>query len=686
MECDPDPYFHGSYDYYYTGGNLCILRDGEHMLHVDGKNLDNLRKLCFRLIIYVVFLFISIKSMCFLSDVGVFPKLKSFTSSFLDPISSQQLDFGSEVFEVRSIQNLHAESSMSFALRQRNSINLYSLFSTGKMKGVTRFNSTSTPFISFAQSLIDTSTFIMTTMKQSVRVYDMNCRTPRLTATHEVCAKDDSRRKSWNMVRPWQGQTFLYANEKKFFVIDTRTTPEQWLNGSSCDETSTNDCDFISSIAKSEFRDLAYVATNHKLHCLDLRYLGGNMESGSTAVCRWTHQLEYAPAFMDTYQLGAVELIALSSPLADDMCICELTREHVGQMVEEGGATVCKSPLKTQSRRSVYKSFTLPYQPSTLQDAYQQVRSVGKCLQPDADLPTRISRCSTGLAFYDAETFAECIGEADCDTFALLLTSNSIGDVFAHRLIERNTKEPDTGLMSTAEVESTMCEYAKHVCEQTQPKLNCTEVVNLAAMRKVFRCNTLSIPLNLEEEYKTKADIAPVRKRGLGRWQKSIQTLHSYKDALVQDILAIWDIDYEDDKKDVSFSHIKKGFDLKSNPESLVSNWLNENIKEDSSKLLHRESMNLTGFETSKSESIRLDSSTMTLVHNMETITDTDCALDALNTSFIREFMSQQQSTQVTEAIFNMARSPTEQEEFIPLTAKPKEKPVKKKSKYVKGF
>lgn len=205
-------------------------------------------------------------------------------------------------------------------------------------------------------------------------------------------------------------------------------------------------------------------------------------------------------------------------------------------------------------------------------------------------------------------------------------------------------------------------------------------------MRKVFRCNTLSIPLNLEEEYKTKADIAPVRKRGLGRWQKSIQTLHSYKDALVQDILAIWDIDYEDDKKDVSFSHIKKGFDLKSNPESLVSNWLNENIKEDSSKLLHRESMNLTGFETSKSESIRLDSSTMTLVHNMETITDTDCALDALNTSFIREFMSQQQSTQVTEAIFNMARSPTEQEEFIPLTAKPKEKPVKKKSKYVKGF
>uniref|UniRef100_A0A0A1WWA4 Apolipoprotein L4 n=1 Tax=Zeugodacus cucurbitae TaxID=28588 RepID=A0A0A1WWA4_ZEUCU len=660
LECDPDPYFHGSYDYYYTGGNLCILGDGEHILHVDGKNMDNLH-------------------------VGVLPKFTSFTSSFLNPISSQQS--GGEVFEVRSIQNLCADSAMSFALRQRNCINFYSIPSTGKMKAITRFNSTSTPFISFAQSPIDLSTFIITTMKQSVRVYDMTSRTPTLTATHDICTRDDAMRISWNMVRPWQGQTFLYANENKFFVIDTRTTPEQWLNSCSCDETNTYDCDFISSIAKSEFRDLAYVATNHKLHCLDLRYLGGNMESGAGAVCRWTHQLEYAPAFMDIYQLGAVEFIALSSALADDMCICELTREHAGQIVEDNGVNVSKSPLKSPSKRSLYKSYCLPYQPPTLQDAYQQARSVGKCLQPDADLPTRISRCSTGLAFYDTSTFAECMGEDDCDTFTLLLSSNSIGDVFAHRLIEQDTAEPEARLRSATEVENTMCEYAKRVCELTQPRLNCTEVVNLEAMRKVFRCNTLSIPLNFEEDNKTKADITPVRKRGLGRWQKPIQTLHSYKDALVQDILSIWDIDYEDDKKAISFSHIKKGLGVKPDPESLVTDWLNENIKEEKPKLIQRESMN----STSKWQSEQLDSSAMTIVHEnlsykIETFNDNEYTLDALNASFISEFMPPQQSTQLTEAILNMPGSPTEQEEFIPVKPKPKEKPVKKKSKYVKGF
>lgn len=660
LECDPDPYFHGSYDYYYTGGNLCILGDGQHVLHVDGNNLDSLH-------------------------LGVFPMLRSFTSSFLDPISSQQLD--SEVFEVRSIQNLHADSSMSFALRQRNRVYLYSILSTGKMKALTLFKSTSTPFISLAQSPIDMSTFIMTTMKQSVRVYDVNSRTPTLTATHDVCSKDDAMRISWNMVRPWQGQTFLYANEKKFLVIDTRTTPEQWLKSCSFDDTSTYGCDLISTIAKSEFRDLAYVATNHKLHCLDLRCLGGNMESGSTAVCRWTHQLEYAPAFIETYQLGAVELIALSSALADDMCICELTREHAAQMVEEDEKMVAKSPGKEPTRKSVYKSYCLPYQPPTLQDAYYQARFAGKCLQPDADLSTRISRCSTGLAFYDTATFAECIGEEDCDTFTLLLRSNSIGDVFAHRLIEKDTVDLDTRLKSADEVENTMREYAKRVCKLTQPRLNCTEVVNLAAMRKVFRCNTLSIPLNLEEDDKTKADITPTRKRGLGRWQKPIQTLHSYKDALVQDILAIWDIDYEDDKKAVSFSHIKKGLGVKPDPASLVSDWLNENIKEEKPKLPQQESMNSTNIL----QNMLLDSSAMTVIHEnhtfkMDTITDSEYTLNVLNTSFESEFMPQHQSTQVTEAIINMPASPTEQKEFISLKPNPKEKPVKKKSKYVKGF
>ncbi|XP_004525890.1 uncharacterized protein LOC101453510 [Ceratitis capitata] len=674
LECDPDPYFHGSYDYYYTGGNLCLLDDGEHVLHVDGPNLNNL-------------------------NVGILPKFRSFSRTFLDSICSQKLQSDTEVFELRAIQNLRTDFGNFFAMRHRNAIDLHSVHPDGNIKSFMRFKSNSTPFISFAQSSIDSSTFIITTMKQNIRVYDINNPNPILAAAHDICPKNDPMRISWNMVRPWQSQTYLYANERKFCVIDTRTTPAEWLKTSCFQENMDYDCDFISSIAKSEFRDLAYVATNHKLHCLDLRYLGGDFEASSAAVCRWTHQLEYAPAFIDTFRVGGVELIAISSALANDMVICELSRQHMGQTVDgeaiiPSEATEKGSPENGQSKKSIYKSYCLPYQPPTLQEAYQQARLAGKCLQPDADLPSRIARCSTGLSFIDTLTFSECIGEDDCDTFALLLTSNSIGDVYAHRLIEKEAKEPDTRRrMFAADDENSMFEYAKRVCEFKQPSLNCTEVVNLKAMRKVFRCNTLSTPFILNEDDKSKVEVTPSKRRGLGRWQKRIQTLHNYKDALVQDLLSIWDIDYEDDKKDISFSYIKKGLGVKPDPETIVNSWLDENMKsEDKREIPIRGPLPENGQQYIE----HFDSTVMAVVHaphadinetvKMETSICINDTFDALNNSFTSEFEPQQQSTQLVDTILNMPDSPTEQEEFISTKPKPKEKPTKKKSKYVKGF
>ncbi|XP_067641825.1 uncharacterized protein TAF1C-like [Eurosta solidaginis] len=671
LECEPDPYFHGSYDYYYTGGNLCILGNGENVLHVDGENLNNL-------------------------NIGVLPKFTRFANSFLLPISSLQLQDEDEVFEVRPIASIRENCANYFAVRQRNTITLHNLLPTGGMKALTRFKTTSTPFISFTQSPIEASTFLVTTMKQCVLLYDLNASTPILTVTQELCARDDATRVSWNMVRPWQGKTYLYANERKVHIIDIRTTPEQWLKNCGCGYKNNNnfECDFISSIAKSEFRDLAYVATNHKLHCLDLRFLGDDFETGAAAICHWTHQLEYAPAFVETFRNGANEFIALSSALADDMCICELTREHAARTVERGDVEAHNnSPdMARSTRKSVYKSYCLPYLPPTLENAYQQSRVAGKCLQPDADLKSRIKRCSTGLAFYDTGTFSECIGEDDCATFALLLMANSIGDLHAHRLIETDENYEETGTRSVnVSDENTMHDYAKRVCELTQPNLNYTEVVNLKGTRNVFRCNRLSKPLNFDEDDNIKADDITTKGRGLGRWRKSIQTLHSYKDALAQDLLSIWDIDYDpDDKNNKLYSHIKRELGMKPEPESLVSSWLDTNIKTVESPLLP---------QTIATNSALLDSSILTIVHTPFIDTNTTIEIENsfnnennfLNpniTCTFGEFMTdgpttQQQSTQALDAIMKMPNSPTEQEEFISIKAKPK--PVKK-TKYVKGF
>lgn len=64
----------------------------------------------------------------------------------------------------------------------------------------------------------------------------------------------------------------------------------------------------------------------------------------------------------------------------------------------------------------------------------------------------------------------------------------------------------------------------------------------------------------------------------LGRWQKSLSTLHSFKDALVVDLLSIWDIDIEEEHK-VRLDNLRH--DTTADPAMKVEHWLQENINPD---------------------------------------------------------------------------------------------------------
>lgn len=508
----------------------------------------------------------------------------------LHKVGFHETSENSEIFEIRPLLTSFDSCRQNcFISRQRNLITLNCLNDNNKIKTVTQFRTLSTPFISCAQSERDINSFIVTTMKQHIRLYDLQSSVPALVKLFEI--SPNSSKISWNTVKPWRENTFMYANEKEFFLIDIRTSPKQWLNKL----TFANDsliCDHISAVLPSQFKNLFYVATNHKLQCMDVRLLNKTSLSDSEgSICGWSHQLRYAPLMMDTLRLSQTEYIALSSPISGDLHICQLSRErNVGSISLDPSIHVPKH---------IYNSTCLPYQPPTLLESYENARLSGKCLRTEANLEARIKCCTTGMKFLNPS-----FKQSNCG-MGLLLTSNSNGDVFAYTLSKREQEETEERY--NRQSDEIMAEFEQKICKKTQLPLNYTDIKNMKGktysfcvilqsiiclclklflgLRKVFLCKTLSSVKkydfdDMDNEYNEDAVVTNSpekthpKRLHLGRWQKSLSTLHSYKDALVTDLLSIWDIDVQEEKN-IHLGNLRNA--VKTDSTAKVDLWLTKN-------------------------------------------------------------------------------------------------------------
>lgn len=373
----------------------------------------------------------------------------------------------SEVFEIQPMLNPSTDNC--FIVRQRNLVSLNYLSDNNNIKILTQFRTKSTPFISFTQCDRDYTKFLLTTMKQHVRLYDIGGNVPRLAKLYEI--ESEALNISWNTLKPWRENTFLYANEYKFCVIDVRTTPAQWMSSATSAIEHTHVCDHISAVKPSGFNNLFYVATNHRLHCLDIRHIRNSLfNHPDAAVCRWSHQMQYSPLMMDTWRLNNIEYIALSSPLAGDLHICQLSRKK--------NVDNLSVPLSDRMPKHIYNSPCLPYQPPTLMEAYNYARMDGNCLQPESNLYGRLLACTTGLNFCRPSM------EGSENGLGLLLTSNSLGDIFLQTLNKRENQESDSrGNSRSNEI---MEDFAKTLLKRKQP-LNYTDIKDMKGeYRKLF--------------------------------------------------------------------------------------------------------------------------------------------------------------------------------------------------------
>lgn len=388
-----------------------------------------------------------------------------------------------EIFEVQPLEFSPNSSSLCncFITRQRNLISIQHLKGNAELKTLSQFRTKSTPFISFAQST-DINSLVLTTLKQHIRIYDLNCSPPKIVQLYEMPNLET--RYSWNTIKAWKEHTYLYGNERELKIVDVRTQPDQWMNSLKLNTDSLQKCDHISSLKASSFSNLVYVATNHKLHCLDVRQIkSSSLDKAEGAICRWTHQLEFAPLMMDTYRLSGNEYIALSSAMSGDLHLCQLSRRK----------NIEKMELLPSHRipKHIYQSHCLPYKPPTLSEAFEIARVKGTCLQPESNIAARIKCCTTGLTFCNP-------WNDESPASGLLLYSNSIGDVHAYTFVKREMKE--TERCSKDQVVSAMSVFEKRIRSSLQPELNYTEIKNMLCKYLFFNI-LLQIPYFCLNEY-----------------------------------------------------------------------------------------------------------------------------------------------------------------------------------------
>ncbi|XP_043643252.1 uncharacterized protein LOC122613235 [Drosophila teissieri] len=577
-------FFRDSYDYYYTGGNLNTLPfegGGQLAMHVSGINLRDLH---------------------FSRDYG--------EAEFWQPLHSAQLEeASSEVFELLPLDNLNRNHM--FLARFLNEVSLYQLKRKEEQDPEDyelirqcMFSSQEAPFTSAAQSLANANNLALASQDRSLRFVDIA--TQQDIAKLDVCLLKGLKQttSTWAQLMPADGSTFHYLTQPVLLTVDVRCN--QSLNPCFASSVHSKACERFSSLAKSENPNLLYVASNHNLHCLDIRCLGKKLTD--RAVVTWTHQMTFPPSLIDTCVHQNSEYIALAGHLPSDLRICEL----------QGAKAKCVDEMFSPA---------IPFAPLTLEEALVDAR-LGGFVDVYADLAERVTSCTTGMRFLRLE-------EASDQAFAQLLTTNSLGDVYCQRLTLRDEDEHVQDIRTGLHTTEAIRYLANAVNERVQREsLRCTEVRSIPEIREIFRDATKRSkpdekPLIVEEieidygiedtdvsedeslgsekeekdtskskkndkktpkkKSKQKPKRQPKKKApsnrndkkqksiSRGSWQKSAYQLSHYKDMMSIRLLDVWDMEEYDTTRDVTKEMFEDRFKEKElKPEQRMANWLDQ--------------------------------------------------------------------------------------------------------------
>ncbi|KAH8271562.1 hypothetical protein KR018_007433 [Drosophila ironensis] len=558
-----DMYFREGYDYYYTGGNLSVLpfQGSSLAMHVSGPGLQDLH---------------------FSMEQGEAEVLKPLYSTSLREASS-------EIFQL-----LPLKRDGFFLARCLKDVFICELEDRAddlQLAYRSKFSiAGAAPFISAAQGRGSVNTLALASQDRALRFVDLE--TKRDIASHDVCLLKGLHQSNstWAQLLAADENTFHYLSQPVLLTVDARC--DQPLNPCFASSVHSLSCERFSCLAKGSNSNLLYVASNHKLHCLDLRCLGKKLEE--RAVVTWTHQMSYPPLFMDCLGREDSEFIALGGALPGDLRICELRGVQ---------ATVVDEMF----------SAALPFEPPNFKEALAVAR-LRRGLDVYADLGERVKSCMTGLRIHKLKRTTSDYA------FAQLLTANSLGDVYCQRMCMRESEELDHEIRTGLHTDEVVKYYESLVRMRVEPqKLHCTQVQKVPEIRDIMRegakaedeekpaiIEEIEIDYGIEdtdesaEEGEESADTdtsreeklakkklkdqikqnaSHKRSRGISRgpWQKSAYKLSRYRDMLSVRLLEAWDMEEYEQTRDVTREMLQERLeDNLEEPEKRTVKWLDE--------------------------------------------------------------------------------------------------------------
>ncbi|KAK3910500.1 Protein E4.3 [Frankliniella fusca] len=370
VAADPHPYFSGKYNWLGTGGCLseCSVNGEKYILHPTGENMSLLR----------------VTSL----DVNEEKIFASKQPPIRLPLAERQ--------RIYQIAGSNVENRGIVAVRQEKVCSIVSLKEGLKRplnaKTVLEIQEKDGVFVSIDISQMEDKQFCTLDSDQILKLWDLNTSSCTGSAEMPISSADPYSR-SWGFVKFSTTSSNLFVLNRRTIYVKDRRMPLSQNSIEFSPQPIIDDCEDLSLLLNSLNSPLIYVATNHHLLSLDLRF---------GWIQRWSHLMHQPPMYGSVYPgVGkSDEVIILSS-----------------SMPRDSNAIV----NKWKDGKPVSETFPAGL-PSTA-DCLLRANAQGKCLSPS--LKRRMQMSTTGLTLL----------WQDGKSGFMSLKATSIGDVISQQFL-----------------------------------------------------------------------------------------------------------------------------------------------------------------------------------------------------------------------------------------------------------